>query len=270
MSKHEKAQGTVKVVTKAVRALDEFAIAGLLTPAELAERLHEPRGSIYRLVASLAENGLIEPGLKRGSFQLGIRLFELGSAAARRFKDVRAAALPEMEHLHEETGQTVFLTVRRDLEALCIERLDGQLVGVMILPVGGSIPLHGGANARALLAFESRELWKEFFEHGPLQAFTSKTPTSRAELTKELVRIRQNGYSVSEEDVIPGIASIGAPIFGRDAQLRASVSLSGPRPAILGENRQLNISLVLQTASRISAQLGYEATENSAYAASEA
>jgi len=251
----------VKVLSKAVAVLDVLARERELTPAELAERLDEPRSTLYRVIAALEEHDLVQPGGRRGSFQLGLRLFTLGSAVARRFDDVRAAALPAMERLHERTGQTVFLTVRRGFEALCVERLDGDLVGVMILPVGGTVPLHGGANARALLAFEPPELWEEYLDAGPLERFTPSTETTRSGLTGQLRKIRDDGYSISDQDVIPGIASIGAPVFDHEQRVRASISLSGPQVMVLGDHAEENVALVRDAAAAISRQLGQQDVE---------
>src|SRR3954453_7949461 len=102
-------EGSVKVLSKATVALDALAPEGELTPAELAEKIGEPRTSVYRILQALEENGMVQPGTRRGAFQLGLHLFTLGSAVARRFNDERAAALPSMEHLHERTLQTIFL-----------------------------------------------------------------------------------------------------------------------------------------------------------------
>ena len=66
--------------------------------------------------------------------------------------DERQAALPHMEHLHDMTGETVFLCVRRGLRAVCIERIEGSHVVSLALRLGGSLPLHAGAAPRALLA----------------------------------------------------------------------------------------------------------------------
>lgn len=247
---------SVKVLSKAFAALDALSDTADLTPAELSLALGEPRSTIYRLLTALAEHDYVEPGARRGSYQLSLKLYTLGSAAARRFKDVRAAALPAMERLHDTTHQTIFLVVRRGFQAVCIERLEGQLVGVMILSVGGSIPLHAGANARTLLAFEPREFWAEYLASGPLHRFTDATPVTRKALFSELEVIAERGHAISDGDVIPGIASLGAPIFDHCDRIRAAISLSGPRPAILDGNLESNLELLGKSAAEISRQLG--------------
>jgi DNA-binding IclR family transcriptional regulator len=251
-------ESPVKVLSKAAALLSVLAARPDATPGELAEELAEPRSTLYRLLAALEEHGFVEPAPRKGAYQLGLRLFTLGSAVARRFADVRAAALPTLERLHEVTRQTIFLTVRRGLEAVCVERLDGELVQVMVLPVGGSIALHGGANARALLAFEPEPFWEEYAAHAPLQRFTDKTPVTADALFEELRRVHRDGFAVSDEDVIPGIASIGAPIFDHAGRLRASLSMSGPRPSVLAEHQTANIELIRHAGAEISRQLGQQ------------
>jgi len=55
--------GPVKVLAKAVAALDALAESDGLTPSELAERLDEPRSSVYRLLNSLEDLGFVEQAL---------------------------------------------------------------------------------------------------------------------------------------------------------------------------------------------------------------
>ena len=71
----------------------------------------------------------------------------LGAAVIERL-DERQAALPVMERIHEATGETVFLLVRRGDDAVCIERLEGLRVQSLALRLGGSLPLHVGAGPR--------------------------------------------------------------------------------------------------------------------------
>ena len=49
-----------------------------------------------------------------------------------------------------------------------------------------------------------------------------------------LTDTRKNGYALSDADVTPGIAALGAPIFNHRHELEASLSISGLRDQILG------------------------------------
>lgn len=247
---------SVQVLRKASAVLDVLAREGEVTAADLAKRIDEPRTTVYRLLSSLQELDLVEAGGRRGTFRLGLRLLRLGSAVISRF-DERQAALPVMEEIHRSTGETVFLCVRRDYEAVCIERLDGKRVQSLALRLGGSLPLHAGAAPRALLAFEPPAFWDGFIASGPLEQLTPSTPITKKALISELKASVKRGYAISDGDVTVGIAAIGAPVFDHAGVLRAALSVSGIRAQILEDDGAV-IHLVVAGADEISRSLGYD------------
>ena len=52
-------------------------------------------------------------------------------------------------------------------------------------------------------------------------------------MRRTLAEIREAGYVVSDEDVVPGVASLGAPLRDHDGEVVAAISIAGPRPTIL-------------------------------------
>ena len=250
--------GSVAVLAKAMALVDAIAEQGEATPARLSELIGEPRSTVYRLLASLQELDLVEPGRRRGTYLLGIKLFRLGSTVVSRF-DERQAALPVMERIHEELGETTFLCVRRGDEAVCIERIDGARVNLLALRLGGSLPLHVGAAARALLAFEPEAEWERYLDRRALEVLTPRTPATRAEVVAELRATRARGYSVSDEDVTTGVGSVGAPIFDHTGRVRAALSVGGARSPVLAEGARAS-ELVREGAAAVSRTLGHEGT----------
>jgi DNA-binding IclR family transcriptional regulator len=248
----------VRALAKAVHLLEQLADAREATPRRLAELLDEPRTTTYRLLRSLEALDLVEPGSQPGSYRLGWKLMRLGSAVVERL-DERQAALPVMERVHERIGETVFLLVRRGWDAVCIERLEGLRVQSLALRLGGSLPLHAGAGPRVLLAWEPREVWDEYVQSGQLTALTDRTPTTRKELVRELEETLAQGYAISDEDVTPGIASLGAPIFDYTGRVRAALSIGGLKSLLLGDDRDTFTHLVVEGAREISVALGYDA-----------
>jgi DNA-binding IclR family transcriptional regulator len=246
----------IRALAKAVHLLEQLAEAREATPRRLAELLDEPRTTTYRLLRSLEALDLVQPGSQPGSYRLGWKLMRLGAAVVERL-DERQAALPVMERVHEHVGETVFLLVRRGWDAVCIERLEGLRVQSLALRLGGSLPLHVGAGPRALLAWEPRELWEKYLHSGQLSATTDRTPTTRRALVRELEQTLEQGYALSDEDVTPGIASLGAPVFDYAGRIRAAVSIGGLRPLLLEEIRDEAVELLVTGAHEISAALGH-------------
>jgi DNA-binding IclR family transcriptional regulator len=254
--KEEVRGNPVRSLAKAVHLLEQLAELQEATPRMLAELLDEPRTTTYRLLRSLEALDLVEAGAQQGTYRLGWKLMRLGAAVVERL-DERQAALPVMERIHERTGETVFLLIRRDREAVCIERLEGLRVRSLALRLGGSLPLHAGAGPRALLAWEPREDWEAYVAERALESYTETTPTTRSDLFRELEATLAQGYAVSDEDVTPGIASLGAPVFDYTGAVRAALSIGGMKSLLLGDERDEFTQLVVEGAREISAALGH-------------
>jgi DNA-binding IclR family transcriptional regulator len=247
---------SVQVLGKVALLFDRLAEEQEISASRLAELIGEPRSTVYRLLASLQALDMVEPGTRRGTYRLGLKLLQLGSAVVARF-DERQAALPVMERIYEETENTVFLCIRRGHEAVCIERIEGRWVQSMALRLGGSLPLHVGAAPRALLAWEPRELWDAYLAEVELEAFTPETPATRKALLAALEATRESGVSVSDQDLVLGMAAVGAPIFDHRGRVCAALSMSGPRPTVLGANAGDSGELIAAGAADISRALGF-------------
>jgi DNA-binding IclR family transcriptional regulator len=164
-----------------------------------------------------------------------------------------------MQRIHEQVGETIFLCVRRGDDAVCIERIDGTRVNLLALSLGGSLPLHVGGAPRTLLAFEPPDQWDAYLEHREPEALTPKTPATRKALIEELRATRERGYAISDEDVTPGVAAVGAPILDHTGAVRAALSIGGMRDAVLGPSSRA-VELVCDGAAEISRALGHDGT----------
>ena len=247
----------VKVLGKAARLLEALAESPDSTAPSLAQKLGEPRPTVYRLVQDLMTLDYIEEGPRPGTYRLGLGRFRLGSLVGVRF-DVRETAAPLMDELHRALEETVYLVIRRQYDAVCIDRIEGLHIRAMALQLGGSLPLHLGGGPRALLAYEPREYWDEYFSKVKLEAMTPRTPTSKSSIVALLEETRHLGYSVSDEDVTLGITSSGAPVFDHTGHVKAALSIGGLRSKILDKGgRERAVKLVTASAAEVSRRMGY-------------
>jgi DNA-binding IclR family transcriptional regulator len=117
--------------------------------------------------------------------------------------------------------------------------------------------LHHGAGPRAILAFlpvgEQHSVIEQFASdyHDPRWPAPDHEAL-RANITAD----HDRGYSISDEDVTPGIASIGAPVFSHRGEVQGAVSVSGLRDPILDPALRV-ADLVRRTAREVSRALGY-------------
>jgi DNA-binding IclR family transcriptional regulator len=146
----------------------------------------------------------------------------------------------------------------RGREAVCIERIEGRWVRSMALTLGGGLPLHIGAGPRALLASLGKQAWMEYLADGLLEPFTAHSITDPDALLADLRLTRERGYAVSDEDVVVGMAALGAPIFDYRGKVRAALSFSGPKPSVLGEREKANVKAIKLAARDSSRALGFD------------
>ncbi len=242
-------------VDAVVTALEQ---QGELSIAALADAVGEPVSSTYRLVSSLSRIGWITPGSRRGMHRLGLFFMRIGSLVED-IIDVRERSLPYLRQLLEATGQTGYLCIRQDSRAVCIERLEGGDVRSMALRLGASLPLSQGGAPQAILAFlpdgEYESVVEELAATG-----TGDARRHRIELDRAVARIRELRYAVSDGDVTPGVAAVGAPVFNHRGELAAAISVSGIQAHILGDRREEVIAAALACAAGVSEALGWRGT----------
>ena len=85
-------------------------------------------------------------------YRIGNRLFEIASLAPIRL-ELREAALPFLQDLHQATKITVQLGVLDGTQILVVEKITGHRAMPMLSQVGGMIPAYCSALGRAILAY---------------------------------------------------------------------------------------------------------------------
>lgn len=226
-----------------------LADQGALTPAEIAERIDTPRPTVYRLGDSLGQAGLTEV-TPSSRIKLSLRWLRLADAARAAMDEWRTAR-PILAALADQTGQTIFLSVLRHHESVCIDWVQGRTINVLILRPGRSLPLHAGAAGRVALAFGLPDP-DAYLKQAPFTAFTPKSLTSAARLKRDVANTRKQGYVISDEDVTVGIGAIGAPIWTKGDQSFAGALSIGGLVDEVGSRRSEIVAALLTAAAALS------------------
>src|SRR5690606_22822708 len=103
-----------------------------------------------RLAAALEAHRLVGRD-DQGRFRLGLRLFELGSAALGEVGLVDAAR-PVLADLRDTTGESAQLYVRDGDHRVCLLSVEPRSGLRDTVPVGAPLPLDAGSGGRVLLA----------------------------------------------------------------------------------------------------------------------
>jgi DNA-binding IclR family transcriptional regulator len=224
---------------------------------EIARRATLSPSTTRRILASLCHHQLCEQ-TPEGAYRLGLALFELGTRVEADL-DIRTRSLPVLKRLSEESHLTAFVCVQRDDRVIAIERVDGRYAFSLALTVGGSLPLNVGAAPRALLAHMPEDEVVELLAAEPPQPLTEATLLGTEDILADMRLTRERGYVISDEDVTPGVAALGMPVFGHVFSDRpvAAISVAGLVPQVLGEDFEQLLGQLREAADEISRELGH-------------
>ncbi|WP_146341342.1 IclR family transcriptional regulator [Nesterenkonia sp. NBAIMH1] len=189
------------------------------TLSEISRRANLPIATCYRIVQQFTAWGALEKGAD-GRYSVGLRLWEVASFAPRP-TSLQYIARPHIEELFKTTGFAAHLAIRQGLELVTIERFHPGRRPERGPTVGGRSPMHASAIGQVLLAYAPITVREQILSAG-LKRFTSRTPSTRAELEAVLDHVVRVGYAISDGQVIETVCSVAVPLMGyRDTPVGA-------------------------------------------------
>jgi DNA-binding IclR family transcriptional regulator len=217
--------GSIQALATALDLLECLAGEPELGVAELGRRLGIAKSSAHRIVTTLAARGYVQrvPATRR--WRLGIRLHELGELVASR-SQLRDHALPLLETLRTQTGETVHLAVPEGAQMFYVERLESYHGLRFSSRVARVRPIYLTSSGKAVAAFNTAVA-----EAALAAGFVPRTPrTIRTpeQFLRCLAETRERGYAFSIEEDEPGLASVAAPVLDHTGVARAAISVAGP------------------------------------------
>jgi DNA-binding IclR family transcriptional regulator len=245
----------VNTLKKCVDILTLFADFGpVLSVAEIAERLHFPQSTTYRYISALKNHGLLEEDMRQpGYYHLGMKLLHLARSVTK--QSLLNIALPVMEQISRQTGETVILSGLRQGQGICLEKVEGHHALRVSHERGAVFPLHAGASGKALLAYLDEDEQNAILQRVELTRFSETTITDPKKLKVELKRIREQGYAESDGEVIQGTYGIGVPLFSASGGIVAVLSVSAPRHRLEGVARKRMIQFLVTSSNTITERL---------------
>lgn len=190
----------------------------------------------------------------RKKYRLGWRLLEWNNHVMFQ-QDVYDKAMPlvkELVHRYKGTVHIAMFDKGTVVFVLRVSSLESRPVQTYI---GSRKPAYATSSGKILLAF-NKNYFKETISRG-LSSEAPNTITNINKLKEELETVRIKGYSTSNNENSDGMYGIAAPIFSYAGEIIAAVNLVGPVSYMQGNNRNMIIQSVMNTAQSISKKLGY-------------
>ena len=248
----------IQAIERAVAILNAFsAEEPEFGVTDLAARLDLHKSTVHRFLVNLEAAGLVERDRRTSRYRLGLRIFELGGLVLQQM-NLWDEALPFLEGLVSDTGETGHLAVLDGGEAVYIERVEARRALRIPSAIGRGYPAHATSLGKVLLANLDRESAMALVEERGLHRCTPRTITDPDALWRELDKVCAEGYAVDDEEYEEGLRCIGAPIVGHTGQIVAALGIGGPVTRVTPERVDELAALVMAAATSLSRRMGAE------------
>lgn len=243
-------------LTKGLKILATVAESDTpLGAADISGLLEIEYSTAYRLLATLSELGYVERDGGTKKYVPGAGTLRLGASSIRN-RSVHEVALPIMQDLAAEIGETVNLSLRTEKDMMVLASCESEQVLGSRYSRSRLYPIHCTASGKVMLAALDEGAYSDLLSALDLSAFTSRTAQSAERLRSELADVRRDGWALNDEEYVVGLISVAAPVRDRSSRTVAALDVSAPKARVSTADAVERLApLVVDRAARISAEL---------------
>lgn len=221
---------SVKSVIKVLDLLEHLGSSQrAVSVSDLARATGLNVSTAFRLLQTLMGRGYVEQERANRGYQLGPRVFQMGTAYLQG-SDLAAIARPHLEALRDAVGETAYLVIFSQGEIVQLGKADGkQAVSATIRSMVRE-PAYCTATGKVLLSGLAADELDRYMERVRLQAFTPQTVTSKVQLRREIAKVRESGYALDNEEYVQNLCCVSVPVRDRDGGASiAAISIAMPK-----------------------------------------
>ncbi len=193
-----------------------------LSQSEIAERTGLARAVVRRSLLTLQHLSYI--GARGRRFFLTPRVLELG------FGYLSSLGLPElarpaMEQLAHQVQESCSMSVLDGSEIVYVARVPVKRVITIALGIGARLPAYAASMGRVLLAGLPDAELDALLGRAKLEPLTPFTIAKPRPLRAEILKVRQQGYSLVMQELELGLCAIAVPVRDRRGAIIASLNV---------------------------------------------
>jgi IclR family pca regulon transcriptional regulator len=242
---------TLQSLERGLAVLQVFSKdAARLTLSDVARLTGITRATARRILLTLQNLGYVRADGRL--FMLTPRVLSLGFGYLSSL-NLWEIAQPFMEELVEQTHESCSAATLDLPDIVYVARVPTRRIMTIGLGIGSRLPAHATSMGRVLLADLPNADLEAFLSGGPFAAYTERTIVDPVELRTALRRVREQGWSMVDQELEMGLRSVAAPIRGADGRAVAAVNVAAAASRVgLDELRGHFLPLLLRTAEQIS------------------
>lgn len=202
-----------KSLEKGLKILTLFnSETSVLTQSEIAKTLGLNMTSTYRYINTLVELGYLEKDAKTKEIRPSILCMLLYTNLMRATDHMRMIK-EVVDRIHSENNISIDVAYVVDDTVVHVYNREAEETLTYRLPDNSKNCLHNTALGKAYLSSLPDDLIAEKIDTMNLVAKTEKTIVDKEVLASELKKTKARQYAISEEEYLPGLIAIGAPLY---------------------------------------------------------
>jgi len=248
-------------VQRAFSVLEAFSIMSpAMTLQQVASSVGLPKVTALRYLRTLILLGYVSREADSALYRLSPKVLDLGFTVLGGM-ELRQAAMPYLEELGRISDQNVSLGILEKTEIMYVERIQRRHI-VNIYSVGSRVSSYRTSIGCALLAFlpeaELRSIVAKILEQPDAANHLGPKGEQFLALLKQ---VRKKGYAVNNEQYIPGMRGIGAPVLDARGTAEGAINIAVYSAEVSFEELiHRYVPLLLETARKVSLVRGCPVT----------
>jgi len=248
----------INSVERALKILEIFGESPRpLNLTEVANRAKLTKTTTQRFINTLSSLGYLNREENK-RYYLGTKILSLGFQFLNS-SNLITLAKPYLDELSSELEMTVNLAVLDNCDVLILHRKEVSKFLRFDVHPGTKLLGYGSALGRVLLAGLSDGAIDNRLNAMDIRQITPQTITSKEAIVKQIVKTRETGYAISDQEQTMDLCSIAVPLNNEQKKTVAAinVSLDAMRrnsPVIVEKTK----TKLFEKGELISRRLGYE------------
>jgi IclR family acetate operon transcriptional repressor len=224
----------------------------------LVEETGLPKPTLHRMLQQLESAGLLIRQSDQRHYGTGARLRRLAENLLLNATH-HGARHAVLRSLVEELGESCNITTLSGNEVVYLDRVETPEPLRFYLRPGSRVPAHCSASGKMILSQMSPAQRRKLLAHAPLRRYTPKTVTDLDALEEEFKRVRRDGFSLDDEEFLPGLVCVAVLVPTESGRSNMCVAVQAPVMRLTAD-KALQLLPALQRAAAAVGRIEAEGT----------